>query len=50
MKKLVRVALLASFTFGAAASEKINFVVTATYPTFGSIGCNNEFVGLDNKL
>ncbi len=32
MKKLVLAALLASFTFGASAAEKINFGVSATYP------------------
>lgn len=46
MKKLVLAALLASFTFGASAAEKINFGVSATYPPFESIGANNEIVGL----
>lgn len=31
-EKLVLAALLASFTFGASAAEKINFGVSATYP------------------
>ena len=44
MKKLVLAALLASFTFGASAAEKINFGVSATYPPFESIGANNEIV------
>lgn len=47
MKKLVLAALLASFTFGASAAEKINFGVSATYPPFESIGANNEIVGFD---
>ena len=50
MKKLVLAALLASFTFGASAAEKINFGVSATYPPFESIGANNEIVGFDIDL
>ena len=34
MKKLVLAALLTTFTFGAAAEEKISFGVSATYPPF----------------
>ncbi len=50
MKKLVLAALLASFTFGASAAEKINFGISATYPPFESIGANNEIVGFDIDL
>ena len=50
MKKLVLAALLASFTFGASAAEKINFGVSATYLPFESIGANNEIVGFDIDL
>ncbi|MFX4316027.1 arginine ABC transporter substrate-binding protein, partial [Enterobacter sp. 63] len=32
MKKLVLAALLATFAAGAAAADKINFGVSATYP------------------
>lgn len=49
-EKLVLAALLASFTFGASAAEKINFGVSATYPPFESIGANNEIVGFDIDL
>lgn len=49
-EKLVLAALLASFTFGASAAEKINFGISATYPPFESIGANNEIVGFDIDL
>ncbi len=45
--KVSSAALLASFTFGASAAEKINFMLVLTYPPFESIGANNEIVGFD---
>lgn len=47
MKKLVLAALLTTFTFGAAAAEKISFGVSATYPPFESMDANNQIVGFD---
>ena len=44
MKKLVLAALLTTFTFGAAAAEKISFGVSATYPPFeiGRASCRER--------
>lgn len=50
MKKLVLAALLTTFTFGAAAAEKISFGVSATYPPFESMDANNQIVGFDLDL
>ena len=50
MKKLVLAALLTTFTFGAAAAEKISFGVSATYPPFESMDANNQIVGFDIDL
>lgn len=50
MKKIVLAALLASFTFGASAAEKISFGVSATYPPFESMDANNQIAGFDIDL
>ena len=50
MKKLVLVALLATFAAGASAADKINFGVSATYPPFESLDASNQIVGFDIDL
>lgn len=46
-EKLVLAALLATFAAGASAADKINFVVSATYPPFESLDASNQIVGFD---
>lgn len=50
MKKLVLVALFATFVAGASAADKTSFGVSAMHPSFESLGVSNKIIGFDIDL
>ena len=50
MKKIILATVLAGLAFSAAATDKIRFASSATYPPFESLDSNNQIVGFDIDL
>ena len=50
MRKIILATVLASMAFGAAATDRIRFASSATYPPFESLNSDNQIVGFDIDL